>query len=318
MDNPDGTTTWISYGRYEPMSLLMGTVADIVDMMRVYQWDDLDKSQEQKFSDAIAAVTYAIAENTINKTYLQGVNDSLKGLDNPWAYGERWITNIALGAVPLAGFRRDIRKVNDGYMREANGFVEMLMNGTPYFSKMLPKKLDVWGETIEYQQFMNPNPWITSNRDDLDIEVERLMLSTGKVPIRRTGKKAEGTIQLTSQQVHDWLLTSRKLIKLDADGNVWLPGESMPHEGQWYNLKEYLRDVRLQSSDYWEQSDYLKIKEMQDLSQALDLEAYELLKQANPDLAEESFRLTINDVRRDHGDYIAREEVRKTGKKSWF
>jgi hypothetical protein len=318
MDNPDGTTTWVSYGRYEPMSLLMGTVADIVDMMRIYQWDDLDKSRQQKFADAIAAVTYAIAENTINKTYLQGVNDSLKGLDNPWAYGERWLTNIALGSIPLAGMRRDIRKVNDEYMREANTFVEKLMNATPYFSSKLAKKLDVWGETIEYQQFMNPNPWITNTRDELDVEVERLMLETGEVPIRKPDDKAEGTIQLTSQQVHDWTLASRKLIKLDANGNVWLPGDSMPHEGRWYTLKEYLRDVRLQSSDYWEQSDHLKIKEMQTLYQALDDEAYELLKQAHPDIAEESFRLTVNDVRRDHGDHTAREMLRSMGKESWF
>ena len=81
----------------------------------------------------------------------------------------------------------------------------------------------------------------------------------------------------------------------------------------------------MQSEDYYQQPDVLKIQEFQDMQRALDIEAYEILKENHPDIFNASLRLEINEVRRTAGDVIAREAVQQMQKlrpdmgiKGWF
>jgi hypothetical protein len=313
VDKEDGTVVYVPYGRFEPGSLPIGAIADVVEVMKTHQWDDLDADTQDHVNKVTGALMFAIAENTINKTYMQGVNSAMRALTDYERYGSRWVTQTANSIVPLSGLRRDMRKLNDEYIREAITYIDQLKAMNPFFSEGLPKRLDIWGEPEKYEVFLNPHSILTTEPDDVDKEIRRLLQMTGETPVTRPGKKLADAIDLTPEQYHDMIFFSRKGILLDAAGRVLMPGQTPQHDGPWYSLKDYLGNALFQSESYLSATDFGKVKLIKEIREGLDKDAKEALLASYPDLNEAYLMYSeVNPARRELGDDAARKLLQGT------
>tara|TARA_R110002051_G_scaffold2646_1_gene14116 strand:- start:2524 stop:5574 length:3051 start_codon:yes stop_codon:yes gene_type:complete len=313
-DHKDGTITYVPYGRFEPASLPIGAIADVVEVMKTHQWDDLDADGWDHANKVIGALVFAISENTINKTYMQGVNSAMKGINDYERYGSRWITQMANSVFPLSGLRRDVRKLNDEYLREAITFLDKFKAVNPFFSEGLPTRLDIWGEPEKYETFLNPHSFLTTEPDAVDIEIRRLLDMTGENPVTRLEKKLGGSIDLTAEQYHDMMFFSRKGLLLDNSGRVLIPGQTPPHDGPWYNFKEYLGNALFQSERYLAATDFGKVKMIKEDREGLDEDARAALLESYPDLNDDYLEyMEVNPTRRELGDDAARPVLRRLG-----
>ena len=216
--NSEGEKAYQSYDRMEPLSYIIGTIADLVEMNELNKYNAYE---EYDPGEAINAVTLVLAENTLNKSFMIGPHDFMAAFSKgPGQQNKmnRFTSGLSNAVIPLSGARRDVRKFKDPYMRQAFTYIEKLKNGTPWMSETLPMALDTMGNPIMYEQILNP--WPTSNETpDLVVRhLGSLLDSTNVTPIRMPKKTIDG-VRLTSEQFHDRILISRKTIKMpDGEG----------------------------------------------------------------------------------------------------
>jgi hypothetical protein len=214
----EGNKTYVSYDRMEPLSYIVGTIADLVEMNELNKYNAYE---EYDPSQAINAITLVLAENTLNKTFMSGIHDFMGAFTRSPGQAskvDRFTSGLTNAVIPLSGARRDVRKFQDPYMRQTFTFVEKLKNGTPWMSDTLPMALDTMGNPIMYEQVLNPWP-VTNETPDLVVRhLGSLLDSTNVTPIRMPKKTIDG-VRLTSEQFHDRILISRKTIKIpDGEG----------------------------------------------------------------------------------------------------
>lgn len=144
---------YISYARFEPYATFMGLAADIGEIGRdAYESGVLDDPQAQRqMEDIIAALSFSVAENVTNKTFMEGVSTGLDAVRNPEAYGGRAIENIVSGFVPNV-FNVANRALFDEKIRYTRGLVDAFRKRVPGFSDELPATYDVFGRERTYTQ----------------------------------------------------------------------------------------------------------------------------------------------------------------------
>mgnify|MGYP003644920520 FL=1 len=217
--NSEGERAYQSYDRMEPLSYIIGTIADLVEMNELNKYNAYE---EYDPGEAISAVTLVLAENTLNKSFMTGPHDFMAAFSKgPGQQNKmnRFTSGLSNAVIPLSGARRDARKFKDPYMRQAFTYIEKLKNGTPWMSETLPMALDTMGNPILYEQILNPWPTSDETPDLVVRHLGSLLDSTNVTPIRMPKKTMDG-VQLTSQLYHDRILISRKTIQLpDGEGN---------------------------------------------------------------------------------------------------
>ena len=215
-DEHGNPTTFRSFDRMEPWSLTIGAVADFVDVIKVAQWMDLDQTQMDLINDTGAALTVAITENTLNKSYMRGVNEAMDALYEPERFWVRWSAGMVNAQMPLSGLRRDARKLEDSYMREAIGFVDRLKNSFPYFSDDLPIIADLHGDYVEWEHILNlPLKVYDTPGTRATAEYGRLYEETHEVAVTDVARKILG-VKLDADLKHDFKQLSRKGFLVNA------------------------------------------------------------------------------------------------------
>ena len=216
--NSEGEKAYQSYDRMEPLSYIIGTIADLVEMNELNKYNAYE---EYDPGEAINAVTLVLAENTLNKSFMIGPHDFMAAFSKgPGQQNKmnRFTSGLSNAVIPLSGARRDARKFKDPYMRQAFTYIEKLKNGTPWMSETLPMALDTMGNPILYEQILNPWPTSDETPDLVVRHLGSLLDSTNVTPIRMPKKTMDG-VRLTSEQFHDRILISRKTIKIpDGEG----------------------------------------------------------------------------------------------------
>ena len=218
----DGKTTYQSYQRAEPFAYIIGATADLVEIQN-YGDDELD-SEDEQINDISAAIVAAVAENTMNKTFLQGVSDFTKMMDDPGRYAKTWGQNLLSAQIPFSGTRRDLTKIQDPYARTAWELSDKIKkdSGFPGYIEDVPANLDLYGDPKYHAGgsilgIMSPFPDSKKTEDEVKLEVVRVMKASRKVPISRPSKRIDG-VKLTSKEYYDFVQLSRKLVE-DSEGN---------------------------------------------------------------------------------------------------
>jgi len=116
-EDENGNTVWIDYSRMEPLSNLISITADLMEITQ-NEYGDYEEA------DNIAlGLLLATAENTVNKTFTQGISDFIALIDSRDPQGaQRAIRNIAASFTPnilnqLNGDEayREVRNVTDAF-----------------------------------------------------------------------------------------------------------------------------------------------------------------------------------------------------------
>lgn len=208
-ENDDGTKEYVSWDRLEPFSYFVGMTVDIVEWQQQTMYDDPDEDADKQAENAVLGLVSAFAVNSLDKTFMTGIQSIMQALDKPQIYGKQYLAGQINAIAPFSGLRRDISKMTDDHVKEAMSLVEKLKKGLPSENKELPNKLDIFGNDMKFDTVLSPWPTSTSKPDKVMDEVLRVVQETRKVFISRPYNRIGG-IKLSAQQYHDLVKNARK------------------------------------------------------------------------------------------------------------
>ena len=166
-ENADGSRTYIPIGRFDPVGMPFGMMADLVEMKVLHP-----NTKEAK--NGMGALLIALAQNFSEKTFLLNLNQMLRAMTDPSSSGEKFAGNIIGSSIPLSSL---IKAGNpDPYLRDARTVVDNAMKNMPAYSETLDPQRDVFGEPMWKRM------GLTSNQDTDIVQAEhnRIIQETGE------------------------------------------------------------------------------------------------------------------------------------------
>lgn len=198
IDNDDGTSTYQSYARMEPIASVIGATADATEIMAFLN-DDVETltDEEQELYNAGGAIIAAVMNNTGNKTFMKGIADFSEFVSDPKRRIKPYSNQMLASLEPYSALSRFIRNTQDPYLREAFTAMDKVRDNTPGLSEKLPLRLDLFGQPRMKANgsligVMSPLPDNTTNNDPVVAELTDVMQRTRKVPVTMPGKEIEG------------------------------------------------------------------------------------------------------------------------------
>lgn len=179
---PKGEKTYIPYGRYDPISMPFGVVADLVDALAA---GDDDDGVADRVSDAAMGLLIGLSKQMTNKTYLLSINQVVDAIMDPDKNAAKTTGTMASNFIPFAAGLRSVNQ--DPYLRDARTFTDKVLTTIPGLSETVPAKYDVWGNPI----LRHTGLWVSTPADAVDAEVRRMVedegLTIGPVSPTRDG-----------------------------------------------------------------------------------------------------------------------------------
>lgn len=169
-DNADGTKGYFPIGRFDPVGMSFGMVADLVDMLHT-------NPNSRKGEQGIMAVGIALASSFTEKTFLMNLNQAMKAITDPGTDGQnltKYLGTMASNMIPGASGWRAYANP-DPYLREARTFLDKMMSGMPG-SDGLPPQRDSFGDPMWRKRGLTTN----SDTDFVEDEHNRIIMETGQ------------------------------------------------------------------------------------------------------------------------------------------
>lgn len=204
---------YYSYGRLEPLGMVLGISADFTEIA-----GELQKDERDRIAGMILA---SISKNLTSKTFTRGLSELVEAVADPERYGDRYIRRLAGTVVPTGVSH--VARVRDPVLRETRSIIDGIKSRLPGYSETLPPRRNVWGEPILLEGGLGPDiisPFYTSRdrHDAVADEVVRL-----KLKIKRIGRKIGG-VELTPAQYEEYQILAGPPAKVLLDVLVAQPG----------------------------------------------------------------------------------------------
>lgn len=130
--------TWYSYGRLEPLGMVMGVAADLATVAHIMP--------ESELEEVLGLLYSSVAKNLASKTFLRGISEAVAAYYDPERYGDAWLRQFAGTAIPTGVAQ--VARVDDPVLRRADTIIEKWKSRIPGLSdKLLPRR-DIFGEPI--------------------------------------------------------------------------------------------------------------------------------------------------------------------------
>ena len=205
---------WVGYDTFEPFNVILASIADIGDNMKLMgpQW------AEQNLGQVMLAAMGAAT----SKSFLQGLGQFVDLFSGEAYQLEKISGNLMNNTVPLAGLRNEMGKVISPYMREINGSLwESIRNrnlSTEHSDWALPVKYDLLnGEPIRDWNFFERG-WNALSPINLKLEDSpgRTLLWNSNYDLRLAGYSSPDGISLADHP-HIRSLFQQELGKLNLE-----------------------------------------------------------------------------------------------------
>jgi hypothetical protein len=227
--------TYYSYGRLEPLGMVLGLSADAAEI-----WDTYDNKGKESIASLIAV---SVGQNLLNKTFMRGLSDAFKAVSDPGRYGERWTQRFAGTLIPtgVATFTRAI----DPILKKPENHLEALMRRAPGLSDNVLPRRDLWGQPIKIgeggfmERLLSPVYRSKVSDDKVDNEIVRMGLKIGlpTATIKR--------VKLTPEEYDQYVKLSGERSKKRLDSLVALPDyEKISGKGKEYRIKQIIKHER--------------------------------------------------------------------------
>ena len=144
---------YYSYRRFDPFASFLAIVADVGEALKEADAED------QEFFEAIAgSLTFAVAQNVTNKSFLTGMARVANVLSNPGRFSDSYLRQTAASFLPYSSFFG--QTLAPEYQTEVRNLVDSLrakyglVGNSPMFGREVPSRYNVLGEQLERQK-----PW---------------------------------------------------------------------------------------------------------------------------------------------------------------
>ena len=207
---------YFSYAFYEPLGSLAGVAADFSEIRQEFP----DIATNEEWDKLAAMITMSLTKNLTSKTYLRGINDMIKAIDDPDRFGRQWVNGLAGTSIPTG--LAQIARLQDPTFREARSMLDKIRSRIPGFREELPPRLDPFGEPIVSQGAAGPDIVSRVFRSKIENDpVINELLRLDVLPSRT--KKKIGGVELTPKQFRKFTEFSRKPLKKDLDAVIASP-----------------------------------------------------------------------------------------------
>ena len=170
VSNKDGSKTYVNFGRYDPIAMPFGIVADTIDILSRDQ--DGDGAGERAMN-AITGLAVALAKQMSQKSYLTSLHDTLDAIMDPDRNAAKVLGGMAANFVPASSGLRFWN--TDPHMRDARGITDKVLATVPGLSSTLPPKRDVFGDPLTVHKGL----WVDGEKTAVDAEVRRMIDESG-------------------------------------------------------------------------------------------------------------------------------------------
>jgi hypothetical protein len=218
--------------------MLFGISADFVEIM--------DQMSNEEVDNVAGLIVGSIAKNLTSKTWLRGVSEFVRMLDDPDRYGGRYVQQLTGTVVPTG--LAQISRTQDPTMREARTILDNIRSRvSPGTRRELLPRRDQFGEPITREGGVGPDiisPVYTSTvkNDPVAKEIEELGVSFG-----RPQRKIEG-VELTDEEYDQYATISgtyaRNLLQAVVSNQVY---RNMPAWARKEYIEKMIRKARQQA-----------------------------------------------------------------------
>ena len=172
---PDGTKTYLSYARYEPLASMLSMGADLASVAEAMSTNDAEIITNR--------ILGSIAQNFTNKVYFKTMLDQINLVlaDDVDAFKKAGNVSARFlqGFVPYSGALRWSNSLVDPELKQARGFLEDIRNGLPFVDGVgnpIEPKRNFYGEIMySRDNFFNKLFGVRSNSQQATVEDLELM-----------------------------------------------------------------------------------------------------------------------------------------------
>lgn len=130
--------TYHEYSRLDPFSQWLGLAADMATM----------DYQGKGAGDVAANVLGSVVNNTVNKTYMQGLSNFVEFLQDPKRNGPWYLRQMGGTLAQPVTLLSNIASERAPYAREGNSVLDAIQYRVPGLRETLPEKLDAFGQPV--------------------------------------------------------------------------------------------------------------------------------------------------------------------------
>ena len=285
LKNEDGSKTYVSYERLDPLATMIGIVADAAEFTR------MNPNEDDGYAEVFSALAFTIAENMTDKSFLRGVNNIINIAREPEIFLPKTFKDIG-SAMVVPMFVDKLKNANGEQMlRESRTLADAILRKVPIAEENVPPRRNFLGEAIYKQNpgglFAMVNPlYIQTTKNDLvDEKIQGLlygfsMPSTGWTKGKETDMReftnAEGRqaydrmLEITSEH-KIYGRTLRQALKALFKSPAYQEAEQNVAQ---FGVSDSTKDPRVQLtqriiSRYRRVAKHLVIKEFPELQQAV-------------------------------------------------
>jgi len=235
IENKDGSKTYIPYDRVDPFSFLVGASADIAQLLKEKEYQPYDNTDESYEKRLISSMVLAFSENTLDKTFLRGVNDMMDALTSGSPYKiNRIVQNYSNAIIPFSGMRRNIANTIDTTVTQTNEVSDYVMENLTVWGKHNAPLIDIFGRTVKnpaiHMYFPFGAPYKKAGVTKVDQEILKLAEGTRRAPINRVRDTIQG-VKLTKFEISDITRYSRGELEMDGRNFFQTVKELMATDG---------------------------------------------------------------------------------------
>jgi hypothetical protein len=200
--------TYHEYNRLDPFSQWLGLASDLSTM----------DFQHKDAADLAATALGSLVNNTVNKTYMQGVSNLVEFMQDPKRNGPWYLRQMGGTLGQPVTLMSNIASERDPYAREQNSVLDAIKYRVPGLRQDLPTRLDAFGEPVPNRTYPGgplsiaaPIAQSKESTDPVRLETARLGWVPGNTADHFTiskhrfdlndGQKHEFD-QLTGQMIH--------------------------------------------------------------------------------------------------------------------
>lgn len=217
--------TYYAYSRLDPFGLMVGMVADTVDI--------IGQLPEPHADELGLALALAFSSNFVSKSYLQGLSNFIETVADPRANAHAYAKNLARGIVP--GVLRAAERTLDPALRDAQTLLESMQANVPGWSNDLPPQRNLAGQVVNAPAGWGPD-WLSPvsvsqvTTDPVAKEIERLRMRVSMPPRAIFGTKpplfemeaprASAGVALTPKEYDHFVRLAGNELKVNGKG-MW-------------------------------------------------------------------------------------------------